>query len=1069
MKKIIVAVYLLAVSVALLLVLPTTEGAMQGELPNLPFYKVEVDASDKATNDALRQMGAKQLFPAESGTTLWRVPNDQMSRLRSLSNAKVRADYDLLNINGIAFYPQLGEPPIPANLRQTLTQGYQMWVLFLNIPYEHMRVQDLLDDKKIPIVRWQGRTDFVIWATDTQIKDLEALVSPDGLIGWTGEYHPYYRLARNELRALTLDATKAQDVVNVSVSLYNHSNVQASLDQLKKLAVGGQIFLQWGNPNFRDYSVGYAMPINVADLVNVAKWYDTEIITPYSHQRDLDEIQSQIVANNYFGNVNSGQSYLSWLNSKGFSLDPADYPVVSVSDSGFHDGSVNPPDPDFYRLGQIGNGSRIKAISSCTTANITYDASGHGSLIASIVGGYNSLSGFPYRDDNNYQRGLGILPFGRLGIVRVTDNGRIDLTNCNNNLETSIQKSREQEAKIVNTSRGGLGTEGYTSIAQAYDASVRRNNVGSVSSPLLHVIAAGNDGQLNGDPNINKVGAPGVGKNVLTVGATSNPRDITVIDECGRTSESNIDSIAPYSSFGPTIDERIKPDLVAPGTHVQGAASRYESFLGRGVCGSDGNKTRPRLPFSQFYPITPLTQTQYTWSNGTSFAAPAVAGAAQLTYNYYRRILKPGQDPSPAMAKALLINSARPLGTDLPDSRSGWGMVNLGELFTYTSANTYTLDQSFIFTGTNETVLPFQIKGRVADPSKPLKVSLVWTDVPGVAECTLCLINDLDLEVSIEGGSNFRGNNFSGQFSTSVGNFDRRNNVENVYINSNAFRDNRNFIITVIPKIIRADGVPGNATTRDQDFALVVHNVTEINQNIPETTLARVLPVFISDALGGNNNGFVDLNELVRMTIQLENKGNANANAVSSLVTLAPGQPNVEMVISRSDYEDIPTTNIRGNLIDFVFRVGRNFTCGQSINFTQRTVYNGGVITTSNFSLQTGAPALGSTTTYNSSSRALPKAQDLPTVITAPIAISNNVTGTIAKLRVRLNLTHPKNSELGVRLIGPAPNNVSRPLFFQTAKGANFINTIFDDDAPLRFSDGTGLTLPRSILASRQL
>jgi hypothetical protein len=64
--RVIVAVYLLAVSVGLLLVLPSTEGAMQGqgELPNLPFYKVEVDASDKTTNDALRRMGATELSRA---------------------------------------------------------------------------------------------------------------------------------------------------------------------------------------------------------------------------------------------------------------------------------------------------------------------------------------------------------------------------------------------------------------------------------------------------------------------------------------------------------------------------------------------------------------------------------------------------------------------------------------------------------------------------------------------------------------------------------------------------------------------------------------------------------------------------------------------------------------------------------------------------------------------------------------------------------------------------------------------------------------------------------------------
>ena len=61
-------------------------------------------------------------------------------------------------------------------------------------------------------------------------------------------------------------------------------------------------------------------------------------------------------------------------------------------------------------------------------------------------------------------------------------------------------------------------------------------------------------------------------------------------------------------------------------------------------------------PPNKYYPAG---QTLYTWSSGTSHSAPAIAGTASLVWNYYGRVLKLGATPSPAMLKALLLNSTR--------------------------------------------------------------------------------------------------------------------------------------------------------------------------------------------------------------------------------------------------------------------------------------------------------------------------------------------------------------------------------------------------------------------------
>src|SRR6185436_4951396 len=106
-------------------------------------------------------------------------------------------------------------------------------------------------------------------------------------------------------------------------------------------------------------------------------------------------------------------------------------------------------------------------------------------------------------------------------------------------------------------------------------------------------------------------------------------------------------------------------------------ASKDPAYNGSGVCG--GNPNPPNI----YYPPGQIT---YTWSSGTSHSAPGVAGAASLVYNYYNRLLNPGHTPSPAMLKALMVNTPRYLtglsaNDTLPSNSQGWGDVNLGLVF----------------------------------------------------------------------------------------------------------------------------------------------------------------------------------------------------------------------------------------------------------------------------------------------------------------------------------------------------------------------------------------------------
>src|SRR5262249_58617015 len=80
-----------------------------------------------------------------------------------------------------------------------------------------------------------------------------------------------------------------------------------------------------------------------------------------------------------------------------------------------------------------------------------------------------------------------------------------------------------------------------------------------------------------------------------------------------------------------------------------------------------------------------------------------------------------------------------------------------------------------------------------------------------------------DGEVAV-GGQTFKGNVFSGGSSVSGGPADPRNNFESVFLPAGT---TGSITVTVRATNIAGDGVPGNADTTDQDFALVVYNATQ--------------------------------------------------------------------------------------------------------------------------------------------------------------------------------------------------------------------------------------------------
>jgi hypothetical protein len=231
------------------------------------------------------------------------------------------------------------------------------------------------------------------------------------------------------------------------------------------------------------------------------------------------------------------------------------------------------------------------------------------------------------------------------------------------------------------------------------------------------VWSAGNDRQSGvntGDGGYDYLTDSGNSKNGITVAAT-----YQVLNYTG----ANSVSMSSFSSWGPTDDGRIKPDIAAKGVQM------YSS----------------------------VGTTGYANYSGTSMSAPNTSGSIILLQQHYNNIN--GTYMRSSTLRGLALHTADEAGTTPgPDYRFGWGLLNIENAAAVITNN-----------GTSSTILEEEIEtGEVytysiqADGTSDLMVSITWLDPPGNIlpvgiedNPTPSLINDLDLRVSQDGGANF--------------------------------------------------------------------------------------------------------------------------------------------------------------------------------------------------------------------------------------------------------------------------------------------------------------------------
>lgn len=290
-------------------------------------------------------------------------------------------------------------------------------------------------------------------------------------------------------------------------------------------------------------------------------------------------------------------------------------------------------------------------------------------------------------------------------------------------------------ARISSNSWGSAASGAYTLSSQQCDQFMWAHK------DFFIAFSNGNSG-----PGGNTVGSPASAKNVSSIGGTQNAL---------------LPGIYSGSSRGPTDDGRRKPTFCTPGQGVTSSIGSANNAYG------------------------PLT--------GTSMSSPGAAGAVALLRQYLTDGWYPtgaavpanGFAPSAALLKAMAINSATSVvsGFTAPDQNVGWGKMIIDSVlfFAGDSRKLLLVDQ----TEGLEAGQYVEYSIHVTDGLIPLEATLVWTDYPGNPAATTQIVNNLNLTVS-QGASVYRGNVFTGAFSTTGGTYDVVNVEENVRINNPA-------------------------------------------------------------------------------------------------------------------------------------------------------------------------------------------------------------------------------------------------------------------------------------------
>jgi hypothetical protein len=599
--------------------------------------------------------------------------------------------------NGITIDTRAGEPELPAALKLGAAAAQNQYcIIQFTGPFLHQWFREL-DHAGIKTFGYLPQYAVLACLSPEQRADAASLP----MVRWVGLFQPAYKVESG-----LLDATGTRKVVIMVMPDADPTPVTTQI-----AALGGTV----DDVTTSSFGITVTATIDGTDIAAVARVPETFWIQEWSEATVCNNSSQWVVQGGWRSSAPADTSTAArpvWRNAvRGQGV------ILSTSDTGLNTGhdlfrdpnlSITPPGiwPDHRKL------VAYKEYQGADASEGQY----HGSHVAGTVCGNDSVTG-----GSSYYDGMA--KDARFYFVDVTNGTNFVLPTDFTALWDTVYLGRglPDSLRPIKQHSGSWRWGNYSGTYLIQDAST--DAYCWTHKDFMNIFAAGNEG-----PGSKTIGNPSLAKNVLTTGATE------------RATSSNV--IASFSSRGPTQDNRIKPNVMAPGV---------------GIWSSTSTGTN-----------------SYDSMSGTSMATPTANGTVGLLRCYLQEGYYPTGSPvqgnrisyiSSALLRSMAMASADPnVGSyTVPSYDIGWGRIDADSVLYFTGDTRKLIiadDTAGIATG------QYKEQHFHVSSAMPLRVCLAWTDTAAAPNANPTLVNDLDLTLTSPTATVYRGNKYTSGQST---------------------------------------------------------------------------------------------------------------------------------------------------------------------------------------------------------------------------------------------------------------------------------------------------------------
>ncbi|WP_082171061.1 S8 family serine peptidase [Chryseobacterium sp. Hurlbut01] len=456
-----------------------------------------------------------------------------------------------------------------------------------------------------------------------------------------------------------------------------------------------------------------------------------------------------------------------------------------------------------------------------------------------MVNGFSKVNVMNFTSTSNHGTHVAgtIAAQGVLPSVRgVAFNSAITSYDWTNDLSEMLDESSGNGMLMSNHSYGpGLSNNSSLWLLGAYNSDARSVDALCFNNPFyLPVFSAGNSRNDNTVPYSTQIASKfgydliagdAIAKNVLTVAA---------VNEVSSYSNNESVVMSSFSSYGPSDDGRIKPEISTKGVNVRSTLSSSSTATG--------------------------------FMSGTSMASPGVTGVVALLQQYYNQLYN--NFMRAATVKGLIMHTADEAGgSPGPDYEFGWGLINADSAARIIRDKNLISNRSII-EELNLANATTYTKTITANSNRPLKISISWTDpAPLIADVntgtvdppTKYLVNDLDIKVTSSTGTVYYPWKLQGMSNTFAAATNNSTNDVDNFERIDIPNPSGSYTIQVTHK--------GSLTNGNQNFTLIANSqnlsTLSIDNIIKKEDQIQIYPNPVDDILNIKNNNNVEAQILI--------------------------------------------------------------------------------------------------------------------------------------------------------------------------------------------------------------